>query len=104
MYKADVRFNKVLTYMLWCMAICSTLNFVLAYYESHEISIKKEFKSDLQVFDFDKKSNEEFAGFKFDFEADIEGLFNWNTGIIFASLYCEYKGDESELNKITVWD
>ena len=50
MYKADVRFNKVLTYMLWCMAICSTLNFVLAYYESHEISIKKEFKSDFQVF------------------------------------------------------
>ena len=47
MYKADVRFNKVLTYMLWCMAISAGLNFALAYYETHEISIKTDFKADL---------------------------------------------------------
>ena len=104
MYKADVRFNKVLTYMLWCMAICCGLNFILAYYETHDISIKKDFASNLQVFDYDKKSAEEYAGFKFDFEADIEGLFNWNTGIIFASIYCEWKTEDSDLNKVVVWD
>ena len=104
MYKLDVRFNKVLTYMLWCMGIACTLNFFMAFNETHEIKDAKFEIAKIELFDYDKKINEDIVSFTFNFDADISGLFNWNTNIIFASIYCEYASKTSELNKVVVWD
>ena len=104
MYKADVRFNKVLTYMLWCMGITCGLNFLMAYHEPHLIKDATFEIAKIDVFDHDKRMNEDIVSFRFNFKADITGLFNWNTNIIFASIYCEYTSKSSELNKVVVWD
>ena len=53
---------------------------------------------------YDKYYNEEVAAFQFDMKADIRGLINWNTNIIFASIVCQYETDKTKINYITVWD
>jgi len=46
----------------------------------------------------------ELAFLKFDLDADLEGLFNWNTKQVFAYLTVSYPGIKYELNDAVIWD
>ena len=41
--------------------------------------------------------------FTFDLLADLNGIFNWNTNMVFLSMVCEF-GNENDRQKVTVWD
>ena len=52
----------------------------------------------------DNYINEDALSFKFDFEADLKPLINWNTNLIFAYILCEYNTTKSVVNQVTIWD
>ena len=58
----------------------------------------------MDLFIFDKYYQEDIASFQFNLSADIDGLFNWNTNMIFASVVCTYETEHSAINQVTVWD
>ena len=56
------------------------------------------------MFIFDKYYQEDITAFQFNLSADIDGLFNWNTNMIFASVVCTYETEDNRVNQVTVWD
>ncbi|GAA5860934.1 hypothetical protein JCM8547_003893 [Rhodosporidiobolus lusitaniae] len=46
----------------------------------------------------------EFAFLKFDLNADLTPLFNWNTKQVFVSLVADYSTKQYSANSVVVWD
>ncbi|PVV00955.1 hypothetical protein BB560_004647 [Smittium megazygosporum] len=46
----------------------------------------------------------EIIKLKFDLEADMQHLFNWNTKQLFVYIMAEYDNDKNIDNKVIVWD
>ncbi|OBA23045.1 signal peptidase 22 kDa subunit [Metschnikowia bicuspidata var. bicuspidata NRRL YB-4993] len=58
----------------------------------------------LRSFGAEPGSAKENAKIKFDLDADLSPLFNWNTKQVFVYLTAEYDGANSGENKVTFWD
>ncbi|KAF3940741.1 hypothetical protein ABW19_dt0205454 [Dactylella cylindrospora] len=46
----------------------------------------------------------EYANIKFDLDADLESLFNWNTKQVFLYITASYGGDRYPTNEAVIWD
>ena len=90
--------------MMIGMLIAAAFNYFHAYFGPHEIVDASFALRKMQYFQYDRYFDEEAASFTFDMKADISGLINWNTNIIFLSVVCEYDSDQSTNNGVTVWD
>eukprot|EP00355_Strombidium_rassoulzadegani_P010360 CAMPEP_0168628312 /NCGR_PEP_ID=MMETSP0449_2-20121227/11775_1 /TAXON_ID=1082188 /ORGANISM="Strombidium rassoulzadegani, Strain ras09" /LENGTH=145 /DNA_ID=CAMNT_0008670719 /DNA_START=46 /DNA_END=483 /DNA_ORIENTATION=+ len=90
--------------MLFGLLAASLLNYLSGFYGPHLISDASFKMTKLDQFFHDKIYEEHIASFQFDLKADIRGLFNWNTNIIFLSLVCEFDTKDSSKNAIVVWD
>lgn len=104
MYNLSNRLNIVLYNMMCTMAFTGLLNFMSGYFGPHDFKDASFTMKDIDLFINDKYIDEHAASFTFDFKADLSGLFNWNTNMIFASIYCEYETEHSKLNKVVIWD
>ena len=104
MYNLSNRLNIVLYNMMCTMAFTGLLNFMSGYFGPHDFKDASFTMKHIDVFINDKYIDEHAASFTFDFKADLSGLFNWNTNMIFASIYCEYETEHSKLNKVVIWD
>lgn len=51
-----------------------------------------------------RTSNDEFGFTRFDIDADLKPLFNWNTKQVFAYLVADYTGANNATHTIVVWD
>ena len=104
MYNLSNRMNVVLYNMMVGMVGMGLLNYLDGYFGTHEIKDANFELSKLDLFTYDRIYDEQIAAFQFNFKADITGLINWNTNIIFASIVCEYETESSKVNYVTVWD
>ena len=104
MYSISNRFNVILYNMMFGMLSMGLLNYFNCYYGEHTIRDTSFSLDKMDLFTNDRFYDEHAAAFTFNFKADIRGLFNWNTNIIFASLVCEYESPQGPKNAITVWD
>lgn len=53
----------------------------------------------------DPKKGKENVALKFDLDADLSPLFNWNTKLVFAYLTATYDGKREDIvNEVTIWD
>jgi len=66
-----------------------------------EVAPLKVYKGQSEHFR-DKK--QEFAFYKFDYEADLTPLFDWNTKQLFLYLSAEYINAQGVKNDIVLWD
>ncbi|KAI5799180.1 signal peptidase 22kDa subunit [Peziza echinospora] len=57
-----------------------------------------------QTHQYPRSKQVEFAFLKFDLEADLTPLFNWNTKQVFAYLTASYPGQAYEENDAIIWD
>ena len=80
------------------------LNYLNCYFGEHTIKNAQFEMTNMNMFVNDKYYNEHVAEFQFDLKADINGLFNWNTNVIFLSVVCEYETKDGMRNQIVVWD
>ena len=98
MYSLSGRLNTIAFNTLMFLAALSALNFLSSYpfsfrggFEARAPKIVKPFKiRDFDAFLNDRYINEDALSFTFDFEVDLEPLYNWNTNLIFAYISCEY--------------
>lgn len=90
MYSLSVRFNFILYNMMGGMVFLGALNYFDGFYGEHTIKNAEFEMTNLSMFINDKYYNEHVAEFQFNLKADISGLFNWNTNVIFLSVVCEY--------------
>ena len=104
MYSLSGRMNIIGYNMMVGMVFMGMLNYLHCYYGEHTIKNTKFELGKMDLFIYDKYYDEDVASFQFDLKADLRGLFNWNTNIIFASIICEYETEQSKVNAITVWD
>ena len=104
MYSLSVRFNFILYNMMGGMVLLGALNYLDGYYGSHEIKNAEFEMTSLSMFINDKYYDEHVAEFQFNLKADINGLFNWNTNVIFLSVVCEFESEKGLRNQIVVWD
>ena len=58
----------------------------------------------LEKFGVHPITREEFADIRFDLEADLTNIFDWNTHDIFAFVSVEYEGQKGQRNEVTIWD
>ncbi|CAO3681402.1 unnamed protein product [Umbelopsis vinacea] len=54
-------------------------------------------------FDYGRKTSE-FGMLKFDLDADLSPLFNWNTKQVFVTVVAEYETKTHNKNQVVVWD
>ncbi|KAI8581299.1 hypothetical protein K450DRAFT_232391 [Umbelopsis ramanniana AG] len=54
-------------------------------------------------FDYGRKTSE-FGMLKFDIDADLTPLFNWNTKQVFVTVVAEYETKTHNKNQVVVWD
>jgi len=54
-------------------------------------------------FDYGRKTSE-FGMLKFDVDADLTPLFNWNTKQVFVTVVAEYETKTHNKNQVVVWD
>ncbi|KAH7104643.1 signal peptidase 22 kDa subunit [Auriculariales sp. MPI-PUGE-AT-0066] len=47
---------------------------------------------------------QEFAFFKFDYSADLQPLFDWNTKQVFLYLVADYTNFQGVHNEVVIWD
>ena len=104
MFSLSTRFNVVLYNMMFGMVFMGGLNFLSGYYGEHEIRDVRFEMTHMDYFANDRWLGEHAAAFQYDLKADIRGLFNWNTNIIFLSVVCEYETSAGRRNQVTVWD
>lgn len=71
------------------------------YNKSPKVSI-----TDLQIDHFRRSSRErcDQAFVRFDLDADLSTLWNWNTNHIFAYIVAEYETERNKRNEVVVWD
>ena len=115
MYSLTGRLNTIAFNTLLFLGVLSALNYFSSYpYEflgnkgglhGRQPKILSQFKvRDFDTFLRDNYINEDAMSFRFDFKADLTGLFNWNTNLIFAYISCEFETSKSKFNKVTIWD
>ena len=104
MYSLSGRLNIIGYNMMIGMVAMGALNFLHCYLGEHNIENTSFEMTQMKTFLYDKYYDEEVAAFQFDMKADIRGLINWNTNIIFASIVCQYETSKSKVNYVTVWD
>ena len=112
MYSLTGRLNTIAFNTLLVLGVLAGLNYLSCYpfsflggYDKRRPLITKPFE--IKVFDSfvkDNYINEDALSFKFDFEADLKPLINWNTNLIFAYILCEYNTTKSVVNQVTIWD
>ena len=91
MFSLSTRFNVILYNMMAGMCAMGLLNYLDGYFSTHELKDLQFEMTKLDMFINDKYINEHAASFQFNLKADIADLFNWNTNIIFLSIYCDYE-------------
>ena len=104
MYSLSTRFNVVLYNMMAGMVAMGFLNYLSGFYGTHIIKDTHFEMTNMNMFINDKYYNEHVSEFQFDLKADISGLFNWNTNVIFFSVVCEFEHEAGKRNAIVVWD
>jgi len=112
MYSLSGRLNTIAFNTLMFLAALSAMNYLSCYpftflggYDVRKPTITKAFEvKNIDTFLADRYYNEDCMSFTFDFEADLNPLFNWNTNLIFAYITCEYTTGKSKFNRITIWD
>ena len=104
MYSISTRFNTLFYNMVYCVLAMGALNYLDGFFGSHSIKDLHFSVSKWDMFTQDPYYDEEVAVFQFNLKADLSGLFNWNTNLIFASLVCRYETEDSKLNQVTIWD
>jgi hypothetical protein len=104
MYSLSVRFNFILYNMMGGMVFLGALNYLDGYLGSHIIKDAEFEMTNLSMFINDHYYDEHVAEFQFDLKADISGLFNWNTNVIFLSVVCEFESQKGLRNQVVVWD
>ena len=104
MYSLSTRFNIILYNMMAGMVLMGALNYFHGYYGSHIIKDTQFEMTNMNMFINDRYYDEHVSEFQFDLKADLSGLFNWNTNVIFLSVICEFEYEEGKRNQIVVWD
>ena len=112
MYSLTGRLNTIAFNTLLVLGVLAGLNFLSCYpfsflggYDKRRPLITKPFEiKEFDSFVKDNYINEDALSFKFDFEADLKPLINWNTNLIFAYILCEYNTTKSVVNQVTIWD
>ena len=104
MFSLSTRFNVILYNMMAGMCAMGLLNYLDGYFSTHQMKDLSFEMTNLDMFINDKYINEHAAAFQFNLKGDISDLFNWNTNIIFLSVYCEYETEPGLRNQIVVWD
>ena len=104
MYSASGRLNIIGYNMMIGMVAMGALNFLICYNGTHDIVNTSFEMTKMKNFMYDKYYDEEIASFQFNMNADIRGLVNWNTKIIFASIVCQFETEPGHVNYVTVWD
>ena len=104
MYSLVGRVNIFGYNMMIGMLFAAALNYLHCYFGDHEVRTANFELSRIDMFNYDRYYDEEVAAFQFNFKADIRGLVNWNTNMIFVSLVCEFETENGGKNMVTVWD
>ena len=112
MYSLTGRLNTIAFNTLLVLGVLAGLNYLSCYpfsflggYDKRRPLITKPFEiKEFDSFVKDNYINEDALSFKFDFEADLKPLINWNTNLIFAYILCEYNTTKSVVNQVTIWD
>jgi hypothetical protein len=98
------RANTMLYGFVYGCLVFGLVNYLMAYYGSHNVQDVTFELSKIGTFINDKNYDEDAASFQFNFKGDLRGLFNWNTNIIFLSIQCEFETKKGYKNEMTVWD
>ena len=112
MYSLTGRLNTIAFNTLLVLGVLAGLNYLSCYpfsflggYDKRRPLITKPFEiKEFDSFVKDNYINEDALSFKFDFEADLKPLINWNTNLIFTYILCEYNTTKSVVNQVTIWD
>jgi hypothetical protein len=111
MYSLSGRLNTIAFNTLLMLGVLATVNYLSCYpfaflgKADRKPTITKPFTvKDFDTFVKDNFISEDALSFTFDFEVDLEPLFNWNTNLIFTYITCEYKSTKSKINQVTIWD
>ena len=112
MYSLTGRLNTIAFNTLLVLGVLAGLNYLSCYpfsflggYDKRRPLITKPFEiKEFDSFVKDNYINEDALSFKFDFEADLKPLINWNTNLIFAYILCEYNTTKRVVNQVTIWD
>jgi len=105
MYSISTRFNAVFFYLGICLGLMSALNAVHTYYfVKHEVANASFSVEENYFFVYDRYIDQDSYAFRFNFKANLSGLFDWNTNLVFVFITMEFETKQSEYNKVTIWD
>ena len=105
MFSIQNRMSAVFYNMISGMLFMGAINYLTGFYGPERPLNNVSFKmTNIDTFNFDRIYEEEFVAFQFDMKADIRELFNWNTNIIFLTLFCEFDTPQGEKSQVVVWD
>ncbi|CAM0140187.1 Signal peptidase complex subunit 3 [Umbelopsis sp. WA50703] len=107
--RANTAFSLATSVLFTILGIVAAISFVTGYGSpsSAKVQVKNirvvQSRYGPDYFDYGRKTSE-FGMIKFDLDADLSDLFNWNTKQLFVSVVAEYETKTHNKNQVVIWD
>ena len=101
-YSFTSRLNNICFFGLIVLGLMSAGNFITGYYTPKKVEAKFQLKDIVHLYNLaltlsirDAYHDAQDALIKFDFDADLTKLFDWNTHLVFAWISVEFSHNTS---------
>ncbi|KAJ2961718.1 hypothetical protein NQZ79_g3025 [Umbelopsis isabellina] len=107
--RANTAFSLASTVLFSILGLVAAISFLTGYGSpsSANVQVKNirvvQSRYGPDYYDYGRKTSE-FGVIKFDLDADLSDLFNWNTKQLFVSVVAEYETKTHNKNQVVIWD
>mmetsp|Transcript_2360 Transcript_2360/g.5590 ORF Transcript_2360/g.5590 Transcript_2360/m.5590 type:complete len:186 (+) Transcript_2360:3-560(+) len=104
MYSWTFRANSIFTFAVTVMGVLAGLNAASVFFQNPQPTLNKLAVVELQRPRGFQHSRNAGAIVKFDLDADLEPMWNWNVKLLFLYVTAEFSTATNSKNQIVLWD